>query len=590
MALMILQAIESREGGIDGVVVGAVSTDDSATDAAVIFATRFAAAFGRLLTDPDFEISAEHYELLSAYHRWSDLIFSLSGFRTSDNLLALVAGDAGNSRVVFGRRNILRLLTLLTMNSFADLDFEQFWRVNRAASALAFLNYIGSRFVFSERAFRLRERLLEWIPDRLAEVKLGTVPLLRLQQVYMNCSYGFTAKKHAIKRPLMEQMRRACLEEGAVETTTSILPDRGNRATIIVVGEQFVKAHATFRCFAPAVKSLRSRFNVVGIIYPNPTETLIAEFFDECIDLPTGHFFSSVRAVAAEIVARKPALILYLGVGMMAQVIALASLRLAPIQCASIGHNSSTMSPMIDYFILPEDWVASRECFSEKVLALPREAMPYWRLPATSVRKQTSNDTIRVAICASVTKLNPLLFDAIARIAADAKARCEFHFFPNGAVGLAHFELSRIVHANIPRATVHQQSPYERYIDLLAQCNFFLSPFPHGGMTSIMDTFQLGMPGVCLDGAEPHAHADAAIFARINLPAELIAKSVDEYVAAAIRLIDDTAWRLHCTEIVRKADLDAAFFSGDAGLFCKAIEHLIWPRTRGPADYRSSLA
>jgi hypothetical protein len=70
------------------------------------------------------------------------------------------------------------------------------------------------------------------------------------------------------------------------------------------------------------------------------------------------------------------------------------------------------------------------------------------------------------------------------------------------------------------------------------------------------------------------------VFARISLPAELTTKSVDEYVAAAIRLIDDHAWRFHCTEIVRHADLDKAFFRGDTSLFRKAIENLIWPPAR----------
>jgi predicted O-linked N-acetylglucosamine transferase (SPINDLY family) len=82
---------------------------------------------------------------------------------------------------------------------------------------------------------------------------------------------------------------------------------------------------------------------------------------------------------------------------------------------------------------------------------------------------------------------------------------------------------------------------------------------------------------VCLDGIEAHAHADAAFFARIALPAELVAKSTDDYVAAAVKLIDDEAWRARCTEIVSKADLEVAFFGGEPDLFAAAIEKLIWP-------------
>jgi hypothetical protein len=179
----------------------------------------------------------------------------------------------------FEGANLLRLLALLSMNSVINVDLEQFWRANRATSAVAFLNYISSRYVFSRRAFEFRERLLEWIPDRLAEVKLSAVVLARMAEVYMHCSYAFTAKKHAIKRPLMEQMRRACLEAGLVEAPAAIPARTDERVTVIVVGERFSPGDAIFRIHSRAVQSLRQRFKVVGFVYPNPIGTPIADFF-----------------------------------------------------------------------------------------------------------------------------------------------------------------------------------------------------------------------------------------------------------------------------------------------------------------------
>jgi hypothetical protein len=233
---------------------------------------------------------------------------------------------------------------------------------------------------------------------------------------------------------------------------------------------------------------------------------------------------------------------------------------------------------VIDYFILPEDFVGSAECFSETILAVPKAALPFAPQPAPQPAPQRRADgTIRVAIPASTMKLNPVLFDAVARIGAEAKSRVAFHFFPLAATGLPYFELSRIVRDAIPQATVFPEAPHERYMARLAECDVFLCPFPYGNMNSIIDAFQLGLPGVCLDGIEAHAHADAAFFARIALPAELVAKSIDDYVAAAVKLIDDEAWRARCTEIVSKADLEVAFFGGEPDLFAAAIEKLIWP-------------
>ena len=62
------------------------------------------------------------------------------------------------------------------------------------------------------------------MPERLAEVKFGAMTLARLPEVYMHCSYAVTARRHAIKRPLMEQMRRACLEAGVVDAEGAIPP------------------------------------------------------------------------------------------------------------------------------------------------------------------------------------------------------------------------------------------------------------------------------------------------------------------------------------------------------------------------------
>jgi HMW1 domain 2/HMW1C N-terminal len=578
MVLGILGAIENRAGRIDQVVTG-VSRPGSGgeEDIALIFATRFAAVFGQLIIAPDLQITAADYERLLSHYRWIDLIFSLSGFRTSDHLVSLIAKDAGDGRLSFQGADYLRLLTVLTMNSFVNVDFDRFWQTNRVASAIAFFNYISSRCVFSRRAFEFRERLLEWMPQRLGEVKFGSMTLGRLPEVYMHCSYAVTAKKHAIKRPLMEQMRRACLEAGVVETEGAIPSRDDGRATIVVIGERFGAGHAVFRSHSSAVRALRERFHVVGAVHPNPDSAVVAEFFDECIAFPAGDFFSSVRAVAAAIAAHRPALILYLGVGMASAVIALASRRLAPIQCASFGHTASTMSPAIDYFILPEDFVGSAECFSETVLAVPKAAMPFAPRPAPQATRRRADGTIRVAIPASTMKLNPMLFDAVASIGAGVKTPVAFEFFPLAATGLPYFELSRIVRGAIPRATVFPEMPHERYMERLAECDLFLCPFPYGNMNSIIDAFQLGLPGICLDGIEAHAHADAAFFARIALPAELVARSVDDYVAAAVKLIDDEGWRLHCAEIVSKADLEAAFFSGEPALFAAALEKLIWP-------------
>ncbi len=184
---------------------------------------------------------------------------------------------------------------------------------------------------------------------------------------------------------------------------------------------------------------------------------------------------------------------------------------------------------------------------------------------------------MRVAVPASIMKLNPRYLDALARIARDARTPTEFHFFPLAAVGLAHLELARVVRRSIPRAVVHPELPYDAYTKQLGACDLFLSPFPYGNTNGIIDTVSLALPGVCLDGIEVHAHIDAAMFDRIGLPPDLVADSIDRYVAAACRLIDDADWRHRCADICATCDLDAAFFSGNPDLFGELMADLVAP-------------
>jgi predicted O-linked N-acetylglucosamine transferase (SPINDLY family) len=256
-------------------------------------------------------------------------------------------------------------------------------------------------------------------------------------------------------------------------------------------------------------------------------------------------------------------------------VIALASLRLAPVQCVSFGHTATTMSEAMDHFILPEDFAGAAHTFSENVVGVAKEAMPFAPRPFTRCPKPVPDGTVRVAVPASTMKLNPHLFAALARIAKTATSRVEFLFFPIGAIGLAYLELKRAVEAQVPGATVFPELPADGYMEKLSKCDLFLCPFPYGNMNGIIDCFRFSLTGVCLDGPESHAHADAGFFARVGLPSELATKTVDQYVATAVKLIDDAGWRASCAQIVARADLSAAFFRGDASLFCDVISGLI---------------
>ena len=124
-ALDILTSIDERYGRLDQAELNGIALAGSDEEVALVFSTRFAAAFGRLLSDPEFVLSAVDYERLLLHHRWIDLLFGLSGFRDSDHLMHLLAKHGPNGQMTFDGNNLLRLFCSLSMNTRVNIDLDR---------------------------------------------------------------------------------------------------------------------------------------------------------------------------------------------------------------------------------------------------------------------------------------------------------------------------------------------------------------------------------------------------------------------------------------------------------------------------------
>jgi hypothetical protein len=578
--MAILKSIDDRYGGMDAISAFSTTPERRAEQ----IATRFAAAFGRMVTDPSYFFTPVVYEQLAAQHRWIDLMFQIGGFGSGDYLVPLLATGEPGARVV-PPQNVARFLLIFSATAGMGMSFDECLRVDPAATIAAFLGYLGTRFCYSDGAHALREQLLEWLPGNLGQVQLGAVALQNIASPYMHCSYAMTSAKHAYKAALIAQMRRACLASGVPEMTAPPAPS--DKPTIVVTTENFNEGHSVYRTHSRAVAALRGAFKVVGVVNKVQLSPAVEACFDEVLTWEPAPFLETVKIAAQAIVERAPAMVLHLGVGMSPHVIALASLRLAPVQAASFGHTATTMSPFVDYMILPDDFVGDPGCFCEELAPVPPAAMPYQprddvdyaavRERAATVRAaaRARGEPVRIAVPASVMKLGPPFFDALAAVTVAASVPVVFEIFPLGSQGIAHEALKLTLARRLPTAVVHPEVIYPAYIERLAVCDFFVCPFPYGNMNSIIDAVLVGLPGVCLDGPEAHAHADVAYFRRMGFPAELATSSVDEYVAMIARLASDPAWLDHCRAAAAAVDLGAAFFTGDEQLFVDAVRELI---------------
>ncbi len=217
----------------------------------------------------------------------------------------------------------------------------------------------------------------------------------------------------------------------------------------------------------------------------------------------------------------------------------LANMRLAPVQAMALGHPATSHSPEMDYVVVEEDYIGDPACFSEKLLVLPSDGMPYRpsaiaeQSPPSS-RRPDYPRTVHIAVAATTMKLNPGFMAACARIVQQVARPVHFHFMAGQAVGWVYVQVARLVrHYLGDKATVHAHQPYDQYMNKIAVCDLFLNPFPFGNTNGIIDTVTTGLVGICKTGREVHEHIDEGMFGRLGFPSWMVAKSVDDYVTAA---------------------------------------------------------
>jgi predicted O-linked N-acetylglucosamine transferase (SPINDLY family) len=76
-------------------------------------------------------------------------------------------------------------------------------------------------------------------------------------------------------------------------------------------------------------------------------------------------------------------------------------------------------------------------------------------------------------------------------------------------------------------------------MQVIANTDFFINPFPFGNTNGIIDTVTCGLIGVCKTGPEVHEHIDEGLFSRLDWPEWLIAADNESYIRAVLRLIDN---------------------------------------------------
>ena len=261
---------------------------------------------------------------------------------------------------------------------------------------------------------------------------------------------------------------------------------------------------------------------------------------------------SDIRTNALTIRADELDILIHPEVGMSTGSYLLASMRLAPIQCAAWGHPVTTGSSAIDvYFSCAEMEPADYEThYSERVVlldgigvdfAMPAQESPGTRsdfgLPAAG----------RLYFCPqSLFKIHPDMDDAFARIlAGDAAAVLVFFQADSRAITMAFADrliktlATRGINAKgqlkfLPRLS---GSGFRKALTL---ADVVLDPFHWSGGGTSLDAFAGDVPVVTLPGRFMRGRQTEAMLRMMDADA-LIAHDVDAYVKTAIDVATNNA-------------------------------------------------
>jgi len=547
-------------------------------------ANLLATSITNLFIQPDFQLNQNDFYRLLLNHRNFAFIFGATAFKNADHILrALEFNKHTAQKDKIDYAIFYKACLLYSLDSNFAFNFNETLKLDPRLAVSLGISLIASPVAASQEASYKRDIILQWLPYSMQMITdIRILPITRMHDAYMNCSYSDIRTKHALKKEINRLLK------GHMETLLirdpipPTLPSKNDKPVIFVILEWFTENHSIFRTHSRSIVSLKESFKVIGIGYPKFTDKVTQKIFDAFYELPSFDMDLNFAKEAVRLAnEHQPCAIYYPSMGMSLHTIYLSNLRLAKVQMIALGHPATTHCPSIDYVLVEEDYIGSTQCFEEKVVALPKDSLPY--IPPNTSAYQLNDQPknikksgiVKVAIALSILKINFNFLILCKRIAEEAEFRVEFHFMMGSAIGFIYPYAKNMILDVLPDAKVHPQLPYELYFSKIRECDLFINPFPFGNTNGLVDTVKAYLPGICFTGPEVHTHIDEGLFKRLGLPDWTITNTIDAYVEATLKLINDPALRQNLTDEIKRIDPDTILFSGDPKKFHDVVRNLI---------------
>lgn len=249
---------------------------------------------------------------------------------------------------------------------------------------------------------------------------------------------------------------------------------------------------------------------------------------------------------AARIHADKLHVLIYPEVGMHTLTTQLASLRLAPIQCATWGFPITTGLPTVDYFLSGQaaEPSGAQDSYSERLICLPGLGIQYSpiRVEHMGVSRSDFNlpESVPIFLCAqSLFKYLPEHDHLIAQV-ANATGDCLFLFHhATTSHAIAERFMRRLGRTFAEYGLTASQYlrmlpslPYDAYWSLNRIATLALDTPQWSGGATTLDAIDHDLPLVTLPGATFRSRISYALLTELGVT-DTIVRSQDEYVDLA---------------------------------------------------------
>jgi protein O-GlcNAc transferase len=229
--------------------------------------------------------------------------------------------------------------------------------------------------------------------------------------------------------------------------------------------------------------------------------------------------------------------------------------RLAPIQVSYLGYPGTMGAPFIDY-IVSDDIVTPKgmEAFySEKIVRLPDcfQVNDMHRLapPAPPTRADVGLPDDGFVFCCfnNTYKFNPAMFDVWMRLLQAVEHSVLWLVASEtAAANLRRHASDRGIDPE--RLIISSRADYPNYLARFGAADLFVDTLPFNGGTTVSDALWAGLPVVTCTGEAFASRMAASLVRAAGIP-ELVAGSLDDYVALAVSLARDPE---RAAEIKRK--------------------------------------